>query len=443
MSQTATRDERRSALDEFAATSRQQVTETLPAIATKAPPPMLVHGPQPVARYRDESQILIKLKTLAAAAGDDWFYRIPFKDRKTGRTTYAEGPSIKLANDLGRIYGACDVDSWVSAEGIDFWEITARFIDLESGFSLTRPFRQRKNVSRIGGSDDARRDETGFSIGVSKAERNVVVNALQTFADFAFEEARNALVDKIGRDVDGWRRKIIERLSGMVALERVEAVIGRAAQDWLAPDIARVAAMGKAIKDGMATLDETFPVTTAVGTKSDLDAFAAAPIFADSSAGVSGSPSAAAEQTGEEVDAQADAAWAETKDRKVQGGGGDEGLQQASVPADSSSAGSPAVSPHLSGVGSGEPTGPSGTPSSLPPGAARKALIESAMQLATRPGFETDARLDMLDELRAEAGRLSGLSADDIKDVVTTAAKVARSEITKKMAEKYLSQSAG
>jgi hypothetical protein len=65
------------------------------------------------------------------------------------------------------------------------------------------------------------------------------------------------------------------------------------------------------------------------------------------------------------------------------------------------------------------------------------------MQLATRPGFETDARLDMLDELRAEAGRLSGLSADDIKDVVTTAAKVARSEITKKMAEKYLSQSAG
>ena len=60
------------------------------------------------------------------------------------------------------------------------------------------------------------------------------------------------------------------------------------------------------------------------------------------------------------------------------------------------------------------------------------------MQLATRPGFETDARLDMLDELRAEAGRLSGLSADDITDVVTTAAKVARKELTPKAATKYL-----
>jgi hypothetical protein len=418
MSQTIERDERRSALDEFAATTRQQVTEMLPAVATKAPPPMLVHGPQPVARYRDESQILIKLKTLAAAAGDDWFYRIPFKDRKTGRTTYAEGPSIKLANDLGRIYGACDVDSWVSAEGIDFWEITARFIDLESGFSLTRPFRQRKNVSRIGGSDDARRDETGFSIGVSKAERNVVVNALQTFADFAFEEARNALVDKIGRDVDGWRRKIIERLSGMVALERVEAVIGRAAQDWL-PDIARVAAMGKAIKDGMATLDETFPVTTAVNKKSDLDAFAAAPIFADSSAGVS-SPSAADEQGG--------------------GGGGGEGLKQASPATADPFDESPAANrppAQAAGEGSGE-TSPSEPPSSLPPAAARKALIESAMQLATRPGFETDERLSMLDELRAEAGKLSGLPAERIMEIVTIWAKVARKELTPKAATKYL-----
>jgi phage recombination protein Bet len=148
----------------------------------------------------------------------------------------------------------------------------------------------------------------------------------------------------------------------------------------------------------------------------DLDAFVAATTLQDSSAGVS-SPSAADEQ----------------------GGGGDEGLQQASVPADSSSAGSPAVAPPLSGVGSGEtPTGPSGAPSSLPPDAARKALIESAMQLATRPGFEIDARLDMLDELRAEAGRLSGLSADLIKTVVETAAKVVRSELKPAAAKRYI-----
>jgi hypothetical protein len=148
----------------------------------------------------------------------------------------------------------------------------------------------------------------------------------------------------------------------------------------------------------------------------DLDAFADATTFRDSSAGVSGSPSAADEQ----------------------GGGGGEGLQQASTTAVPLSAESPAVAPHMSGVGSGEPPATPRT-SSLPPDAARKALIESAMQLATRADdFDLETRLDMLDELRAEAGRLSGLSADDITDVVKTAAKVARKELTPKAATKYL-----
>jgi hypothetical protein len=105
------------------------------------------------------------------------------------------------------------------------------------------------------------------------------------------------------------------------------------------------------------------------------------------------------------------------------------------------------VAPPSSGVGSGE-TLETPRPSSLPPdtspltptgvAAARKALIESAMQLATRPGFETDARLDMLDDLRAEAGRLSGLPAERIMEIVTIWAKVARKELTPKAATKYL-----
>jgi hypothetical protein len=289
MSQTTTRDERKSALDEFAQSARQETEAMLlPAIAHAAPP-SLMHGAQQVPVKRDDAGILRKLSQLAAAAGDDWFYRIPFKDKKTGRTTFVEGPSIKLANDLARIYGNCDVDSWVSGEGADWWEITARFIDLESGFSMTRPFRQRKSAARIGGDDGGRRDEMSFGIGVSKAERNVVVNALQTYGDFAFEEARNALVDKVGRDVDGWRAKILERLQGMVALPRVEAAIGRPARDWLAPDIARVAAMGKAIRDGMATVDETFPPLKTGGDP--LDDFATAgKMVKEAAGGVSTTP---------------------------------------------------------------------------------------------------------------------------------------------------------
>jgi hypothetical protein len=249
--------DRQSALDEFAAAAAPK-QELLPAIQ-KAAPPALIHGAQLIVVPRDDAAVLRKISALGNAAGEDWYYRIPFKDNKTGKTTWVEGPSIKLANDVARIYGSCDVDTWVSNEGIDYWEISARFIDLESGFALTRLFRQRKGAARVGGGDAARNQEISFQIGTSKAIRNVVVNALQTYADYAYEQARSALVTKIGKDVDKWRERAVERVSAMVALPRVEAVIGRPARDWLAPDIAKVVAMGKAINDGMATVDETFP----------------------------------------------------------------------------------------------------------------------------------------------------------------------------------------
>jgi hypothetical protein len=82
---------------------------------------------------------------------------------------------------------------------------------------------------------------------------------LQSISDFAFEEARNALVDKIGRDLPKWRDTTVRKLEAKIDLKRAEAVLGRTAGEWLAPDVAQVVAMMKAVNDGMATLDETFP----------------------------------------------------------------------------------------------------------------------------------------------------------------------------------------
>ena len=75
----------------------------------------------------------------------------------------------------------------------DAWIIYARLMDLETGFAMTRPFQQRKGQKAMK-TDDARALDIALQIGVSKAIRNVVCNGLQTFADFAFEEARDALV---------------------------------------------------------------------------------------------------------------------------------------------------------------------------------------------------------------------------------------------------------
>jgi hypothetical protein len=239
---------------------------TIPAGELMGPPGagegIRVVGAQQVAVKRKESDILKKLKVLAAAAGEAWYYRWPVKNKKTGATEYIEGPSIKLANELARLYGNCEVDSRVVDLG-ESWLIYARFTDYETGYSLTRPFQQRKRQRVFGdkatAEDVDRARDVVFQIGVSKAIRNVVVKALQTFADYAFKHAKGALVGKIGKNLPSWRDKTIERLSANVDIRRVEAVLGRSAQEWLAPDVAQAIAMMKAVTDGMTLLDEQFP----------------------------------------------------------------------------------------------------------------------------------------------------------------------------------------
>lgn len=274
-------DDRRKALDEFASASRVPNLPMAPSVTPMAAIADRVFGAQKVAVYRDEARVLQRLGQLGAAAGDDWFYRYPVRNRKQNSTDWIEGASIKLANDVARIYGNCEVDTRVFDLG-DTWLIYARFTDFETGYSLTRPFQQQKGAGKIGGDDGARRLDIAFQIGVSKAIRNVVVNALQTYADYAFDSARNSLVSKIGSSLDKYRERTIQGLANIpVELSRVERVIGRPTASWLAPDIARVIAMMKAIADGMASVDETFPAperqvsTDSEGDQSDrVDQFA-------------------------------------------------------------------------------------------------------------------------------------------------------------------------
>jgi len=250
-------DDRRDRLAEFASVPSPTRNNSI-VPAQFGMPAERVFGAVDVAVHRDEARIFQKLKALAAAAGSDWFYRFPVKS-KTGGKSFVEGPSIKLANDVARIYGNCDIDCRAQDLG-DSWLFLARFTDFETGYTLTRPFQQRKNQKALKTDDDGRAQDIAFQIGASKAIRNVVANALQTFADFAFEEAQKSLVTKIGSDLNGWRARTIEGIANMQCdITRVELVIGRASKEWLAPDIAKIIAMMKAIADGMATVDETFP----------------------------------------------------------------------------------------------------------------------------------------------------------------------------------------
>lgn len=265
MDQVLDRDDRSSALDAFAAKPQTETTSLVPA-GVFAAPAERVFGAQPVAVRRDEGDILKKLKTMAAAAGEDWYYRFPVRkkiaDPETGEekwgTDYIEGPSIKCANNVSRLYGNCDVDVRVFDAGTS-WMFYARFMDLETGYSLVRPFSQRKN-QKVMKTDAGRQEDIVFQIGASKAIRNVINNALEFFTNYAADEAKNSIIEKVGKKIDYYRDKIVERLTEIgVDIKRVELMRGRASSAWLAADIARTIAEIQAVADGMATAEETWP----------------------------------------------------------------------------------------------------------------------------------------------------------------------------------------
>ncbi len=213
---------------------------------------------QKVEQPRDEGRVLAKIKTLAAMAGDFYYYEWNTKNRDGTKGTVTGG-TIKLANDLARTYGNCI--NTIDCRKVDNHLLfKARFTDLETGYSLERMFQQRM-VQNIGKNMDAdRAADIVFQIGQSKAIRNVTLNALQTFADFAVEEARASLIEKIGKNVQHYQEAARNALEDLgIDLANVERVLARTIDQWRAKDLARVRANLNSIRDGMATKEDLFP----------------------------------------------------------------------------------------------------------------------------------------------------------------------------------------
>ena len=211
-----------------------------------------------VANPRDIGAVIQRMKGHAAMNGLGYVYRIPFKDQKTGRTTTVEGPTVRLALDLAREYGNCTVTTRVEDLG-ERWVIYARFTDYETGFSLERPFQQRKEMD-TGMKDAERALDQVFQIGASKAMRNVVINALGSLADQCVDFAKSGILQRIEGNATEARKWIVESFAALqMPIEQVERVIGRKARHWTAPDMARLYTEIGSIRDGFATAEDLYP----------------------------------------------------------------------------------------------------------------------------------------------------------------------------------------
>jgi hypothetical protein len=151
-----------------------------------------VRSPYSTAVAVQKPRVLATVQRALAAearlAGEDFYYGwAAGKDR-------IEGPSVELALAAARCWGNCAVDTLPVQEMADAWVFTAAFVDLETGFTLSRQFRQSKKWKVAGKMDEERKEDVRFQIGQSKAIRNVLLNALpKGLVKMALEEAKRGV----------------------------------------------------------------------------------------------------------------------------------------------------------------------------------------------------------------------------------------------------------
>jgi len=141
---------------------------------------------------RELSTVAKRLNEEARQAGETFYYGWGEGEN------HVEGPSIKAAMAAARCWGNCAVEPLPLVEQRDSWVFGVAFVDLETGFTCSRQFRQSKKSTVRGRHDEERKADIRFQIGQSKAIRNTITNAIPRWLiDAAINEAKQGVRQKI------------------------------------------------------------------------------------------------------------------------------------------------------------------------------------------------------------------------------------------------------
>lgn len=219
-----------------------------------------------VQRPRELQEVEARLMREADVAGESFYYGWSVKD-KGGRASRIEGPSIDMAMAMARNWFNCAVDALPVQEVPGAWIFTAAFIDLETGFTATRQFRQSKKWVVHGRLDDERKDDVRFQIGQSKAARNVILRSLPGWlVAKTMQRAKAGVRNRIQKYIDdkgivAARDIAIKALAKQGAtIERVLATLGKPKAEALdIEDLVRLKGDLQALQDGAEDADSLFP----------------------------------------------------------------------------------------------------------------------------------------------------------------------------------------
>ncbi|MDF1882608.1 hypothetical protein JHD49_01490 [Sulfurimonas sp. SAG-AH-194-C21] len=211
-----------------------------------------------VIKPRNLNRVISKCVEEASIAGEEFIY-----SWKQGGSII-EGLTIGAALSIVRNFGNCFVDVEVE-EQEKAYIFTAYFCDLETGFNLSRSFRQNKQSPKTKYGKDIYEGDRGidiiFQIGQSKAIRNVVLNAVPRWlATKVLEEAKNnamATINNMG-EVKA-RELLLKKISNLqVSLEKVENLFGKA-KSWDKIKLVQLSSALKTLENGYEDEDTLFP----------------------------------------------------------------------------------------------------------------------------------------------------------------------------------------
>lgn len=215
-----------------------------------------------VQKKRDLKEVTEKVLQEAALAGEACYYGWGAgKDR-------IEGPSIELAMIVARNFGNCAVITRDPIETQSAYILSTDVIDLETGFTYCRPFRQSKRWTVHGKMDDIRKEDVRFQIGVSKSQRNSVLRMMPGWLiskamDKAKAGVREQLEGYIKKNsLEGARKKALDALTRYgVNLERIEEKYGLKYGAWDLDTLVLLSGDINALNQKMESADVLFPVS--------------------------------------------------------------------------------------------------------------------------------------------------------------------------------------
>ena len=204
-------------------------------------------------------------------------YSLPFADRRRDEgesIARVEGLSINAAMALARNWGNCSVGANVLNQDAEGYDLEGYFIDLETNFRVSRPFRVSRFLkTRKHGivTLDPQRMVMALQAGASKALRNAALAGLPPALKNRYE--RRAIEIAAGGDPEAkadekTAAKVVDRfrVKYEIQLDKLEAYLGREADmdgplpraDWKGRHVADLTALGTSIRDGQVKIEDVF-----------------------------------------------------------------------------------------------------------------------------------------------------------------------------------------